>query len=737
MTSANGVDKPSVKDAPGQKMRIRNRLNWYLGSLVSLVLITAILATGALIAVEHRASRLANRWVGSEHLLGEMAGQVTEFRLDEAYAAYAADASARVTAERLAEGHAEIVNVELAEYRDSADPAESKMIDAFSESWNTYYLAHIAWISSLSAGTAQPWDFETHLNNLYDSATLVEEQIISDNTETATQDARVIMQVTHLLEAVTTALSALVVTLGAMMLFWTRRDITSPLRVMTDALLRLSKGERDLTVPFIERKDEIGDMAVAFNSFRTTALALEKAHAETRLAQEEASNLARRDPLTGLANRRVLANELDSALARVAEFESAYMVVVIDLDHFKPINDIQGHATGDLVLCEVARRLIAATRRGDVVARLGGDEFAIISRTSKETYHEDARRLSERILDELRKSIKFGEITLEVTASVGIASCPWDGQDSESVLRAADIAMYRAKRENGSGFCLFESSMGEELRAQAALETDLREAILSRTITPHYQPLIDMRTGEIYGFEILSRWHSQARGTVSPEIFIPIAERLGIIGPLTIDILDRACSDCASWPASMQLSLNVSATQLSDTNLVGEILDVLKRHQFDPSRLEIEITETAILGDIEVAKTVFAEFQRHGIRISLDDFGTGYSSLYHLREFKIDKVKIDKSFVLSMQSNVESEKIVSAILGLANSLGIPTVAEGIENSESERFLQAHGCDLGQGYLFARPMDATHTTEFIALCNADALPISNNRQPETEPVLSCT
>lgn len=697
-------------------MKIRKKLNRYVSSLVFLVIATCAVAAGSLATVERHAARLADKWVGGERLLGEMLDQLTEFRLYEAYTAYARDEVTRRTAKRLAEGHAETIDAELEAYREIARADQSLEIEAFANSWRMYKEAHDKWINDPSMDS-HPLEFERHLGNLYETTDLAADQIVALNSESASRDVRSIKRVSHFIEAIVYVLSFAIVAIGIAMFIRVKRDITDPLRSMTEALSRLARGDRDQRVPFVDREDEIGEMAIAFDTFRLTSLALERAHEETRVAQEEASILARRDPLTGLANRRVLACELDEALVRAAESGATYMVVVLDLDRFKPINDIQGHATGDLVLCEVGRRLTAATRRGDVVARLGGDEFAIISRTSRDSYYDDAVKLARRVLAEITKPIEFGRSVLEIGASVGIAACPWDGTDSDSLLRAADIAMYRAKRDHHSGFCLFESSMGDELKAQASLEADVREAIMNNRITPHYQPLIEMRNGAIYGFEILSRWNHPERGFVGPDIFVPIAERLGIVASLTFSVLRQACRDAVLWPQSTRLSLNVSPIQLGDDELVPQVLAILNEYDIDPNRLEIEITETAILSDLRAAKAVVSEFQSHGVKVSLDDFGTGYSSLYHLRELKIDKVKIDKSFVLSMHSNVESEKIVTAILGLARSLGIPTVAEGIEDCASKSFLRANGCDLGQGYLFGRAMDSSRAASFIQDANS--------------------
>ncbi|MDQ7981720.1 EAL domain-containing protein [Paraburkholderia sp. SARCC-3016] len=421
---------------------------------------------------------------------------------------------------------------------------------------------------------------------------------------------------------------------------------------------------------------------------------------------EEANRLARHDPLTGLYNRRVFAGELDEAIARAKSGAGVYLVLVIDLDRFKPVNDLRGHAAGDVVLCEVARRLTDAIRKSDTVARLGGDEFAIVAAADTHAHADGAMLLAARLLGAIRQPINVEGSMIEIGASIGIARCPADGLDAETLLRAADIAMYRAKREARGTFRFFEQSMDEELRAQVQLEIDLKEAIVRREIRPHYQPLIDMQDRRLFGFEILARWNHPTRGSVPPDTFIPVAEQLGLIPELTASILGQACRDATQWANDeIRLSLNIAPGQLKDLGLPEQILSILHEEGFPASRLEIEITETALVGDIETARIVLNALKDAGIRVALDDFGTGYSSLYHLRELRFDKVKIDKSFVQSMQSNTESDRIVDAILGLAHSLGMPTVAEGIEDQTALERLVDKGCEYGQGFHFGRAMSA--------------------------------
>jgi predicted signal transduction protein with EAL and GGDEF domain len=309
--------------------------------------------------------------------------------------------------------------------------------------------------------------------------------------------------------------------------------------------------------------------------------------------------------------------------------------------------------------------------------------------------------------------VDLGDHTVDVGASIGIALCPVDGIDPDTLLRCADIAMYQAKRGGRGKWRFFEGSMDAEIRRQAQLEGDLRRAIAQERIAPYYQPLVNLTDGRLAGFEILARWHDAERGFVDPEIFIPVAERLGLISQLTFTLLRRACRDALAWPDDLSLSLNLSAIQIADDLLPMKILSILSEAGFSPKRLEIEITESALITELASAKSILTSFQNFGIKVSLDDFGTGYSSMNHLRELRFDKIKIDKSFIMSMQSDPESAKIVNAILGLTRSLGLTTTAEGIENAESMRRMVEGGCDFGQGFYFSDAVPAGEVAGLIA------------------------
>ena len=449
-------------------------------------------------------------------------------------------------------------------------------------------------------------------------------------------------------------------------------------------------------------------------TYRRNLAALEKAHKAAEAAQSLAQSLARHDALTGLPNRRVFTEALQTAKTRADRGAAPYAILIIDLNRFKPVNDIYGHQAGDDVLREIATRIGTVVRKGDTVARLGGDEFGVILHcvTPEEEPAAAAIRLADRIIIGIQRPISIGDRRVEVGASIGIAIGPTDGTDSETLLRAADMAMYRAKEEGRGSYRFFKQSMEEALRASVALEEDVRQAVANEEIQPHYQPLMLLSENRLVGFEILARWRHPTRGDVEPATFIPVVEKLGLIGELTYSLLRRACLDARDWSPEITIALNVSPKHLGDPLLPVKFLAILSETGFPPKRLEIEITETAVVSDLPAARAALVALQDIGIKISLDDFGMGYSSLYNLRELRFDKIKIDRSFVLSMETNVESAKIVHSVIDLAKSLGLPTIAEGIEHLQAMKQIMQSGGEYGQGFYFAKAMPAAEAAKLV-------------------------
>jgi diguanylate cyclase (GGDEF)-like protein len=427
-------------------------------------------------------------------------------------------------------------------------------------------------------------------------------------------------------------------------------------------------------------------------------------------AERRAHELAHTDPLTGLANRRELERAVRACLDAPPGAEEVHAVLMLDLNGFKRINDAYGHPEGDTVLFILAERLRTATRDRDLVARVGGDEFAMVARHLAGP--EAATNVGLRILSEIETPIQCGAHRHKLTAGIGIALIPRDGSTAEELLRKADIALYRAKSEPRSAIHFFEEEMDRHVRERDSIERELATAIGTDALGPWYQPIVDLKSGDVVEFEALARWHHPTLGDVSPDRFIPIAENCGLIRELSDWLLRCATRDALAWPSHVILSFNISPAQLKDRTLGLRILNILAESGLSPTRLEIEITESAIVRDTDAAREVLSALRAAGIRIALDDFGTGYSSLFHLRNFKLDKIKIDRSFIQAMGWEAESAAIVRALTGLANGLGLTITAEGVEGVEERDALMQQGCQQGQGFLFSAAVSAADTRGFF-------------------------
>ena len=424
---------------------------------------------------------------------------------------------------------------------------------------------------------------------------------------------------------------------------------------------------------------------------------------KTRISAElEARNLARHDPLTGLPNRRFFAEKLNECLSGASNTQRL-AVLMLDLDGFKLVNDMYGHAAGDSALNEFACRVAALLRPNSVLARIGGDEFAIIM--PKIESLDDPTNLARRIAAAVADPFVIDDTAAEFGVGVGIAIAPNDGTDSDELVRRADRALYRAKAAGRSSVRFFEPEMDTYVERRIQIERELRSAIASNVIVPHYQPLVSLDGNRIIGFEALARWESESLGHIPPDVFIPIAEQTGLINALGDQIFRRACLDANAWPADFVLAFNVSPIQLRDPMLGVRLLGILGQTGFSPRRLEIEITESALVENIEVTQTVIDDLRRAGVRIALDDFGTGYATLTQLMSFHLDKIKIDRSFVSCLDKSNDSLVIVRAILGLAKGFGLTTTAEGVEDAEQLAYLKANECAEGQGYLFGKAIPA--------------------------------
>ena len=444
---------------------------------------------------------------------------------------------------------------------------------------------------------------------------------------------------------------------------------------------------------------------------------------ERKAMERELTFNALHDALTGLPNRALFSNRVQHALAGLKRRGGLLAVLFLDLDGFKTVNDGLGHGAGDALLKAVAARLRGSLRGSDSCARLGGDEFAALV---EDCLDEDGLRVvAGRLLAELSARYQIGESKVAVGLSIGVAAASPD-MTAEKLLQAADIAMHRAKAL-GRGRCeFFDPQMGDAFQERAKLEQELRVAFERDEFEIHYQPILDLRTRQIVGFEALIRWLHPERGMIAPLRFIPMAEESGLIVPLGRWILERACRDACRLERSrrgqapLRVSVNVSARQLREDGLLDDVKHALEVSGLDPSRLELELTESILIIDLELAIRRLAELKLLGVRIAIDDFGTGYSSLRYLHRLPADSVKIDRSFVNQLQGESRDWAVIRAIVGLSQTLHLETVAEGVENEDQERALREMGCDLAQGFLFARPMTYERLVETIESADAKRL-----------------
>jgi diguanylate cyclase (GGDEF)-like protein/PAS domain S-box-containing protein len=425
-------------------------------------------------------------------------------------------------------------------------------------------------------------------------------------------------------------------------------------------------------------------------------------------------HLAQHDILTDLPNRILFSSRLTEAIAAAYRYRRKLAVLFLDLDRFKHINDSLGHVIADRVLQSVASRLQACVRASDMVARRGGDEFVIL--LSEVARAQDAAVSAEKILQSVGSLHRIDGHDLHLTASIGIVTYPDDGTEAEALIKHADFAMYHAKDTGRNNYQFFKPEMNLLAVERQSLEVDLRQALENREFELHYQPKVNLQTGSITGVEALIRWHHPRRGLVSPAQFIPIAEACGVVVPIGRWVLREACRQARAWRDAglppLRIAVNVSARELREKDFVAMVLAALTETGIEPGCLELELTESFLMQDATVTGAVLQALKDLGVMLALDDFGTGYSSLSHLRRFPIDTLKIDQSFVRDLATDADDASIVNAVISMGESLHMRVVAEGVETRDQVAFLQQHGCPVGQGYYFGRPVLAGQLTPLL-------------------------
>jgi diguanylate cyclase (GGDEF)-like protein len=445
------------------------------------------------------------------------------------------------------------------------------------------------------------------------------------------------------------------------------------------------------------------------NLHRVIRYAIERKRTELELVR-----LAHFDQLTSLPNRTLLRERVDHALARAMRAGSGVATLILDMDRFKEINDMLGHEIGDKLLVEAARRIRANVRDQDTVARLGGDEFAVVLEGVSEA--KEVLPVIERIIDSLGELTEIDGHEVSSSISVGIAMYPENGNDLSELLRAADLAMYQAKSSGRGRYQFFADAMQEEAQSRHALEWALRRAVERKEFELVYQPQLCLRTGTVIGVEALLRWMSPTRGLLTPYHFIAGLEEFGLINEVGEWVLQTACEQIRKWQAMhfapMRIAVNVSAQQFEDPMLIDKIQSALKETKLSPELLELELTESCLMSDPAQASALLREIRDLGVRIAIDDFGTGYSSLTYLHEFPLSALKIDKNFVQSVESNDRGGPISKMIIGLGQNLGLEVIAEGVETEAQLQYMREHGCDVAQGYLYARPESPEDLTPWL-------------------------
>ena len=656
----------------------------------------SVMAIVSLVKIDRQIETINRKWLAGTQLLGDLKNTIAEFRVTEGYRFLAADQPAVIQAEFLAERQATVVGELLARFERMAGEIDMvEDVGRFEATWREMVANHKAWIDEARGEEmTRPMGYGSSLQKRYEAVQLAANNLIEDARTAADVEVAAANKAATRATVLVIALSIAAGLLAVGLLIYAEFHVARPLGAITWALTRLADGDRSIRVPERHRRDEIGAMATAFEVFRRNAVALGE-------AQERAEALARHDALTGLANRRLFSTRLESTLDVTGTGTGlAGAVMLIDLDRFKPINDLHGHGVGDLVLCDVAARLRGLTGSGTLVARLGGDEFALVLSPVRDPAiaADQSARLARRIVDRLADPMSVAGITLTLGASVGISIMPVDGATAANVLRAADLAMYRAKADGRGTFRFFETAMDADLRERSALEADLRVAFDAGQIEPCYDPVVELASRRVVGYETRARWQHPVRGLVPPEIFLPVLDQLGALGRMTEALMQHAVRDAARMPGTY-VAIDVPHRQVQDVAFPTILGKILLSADFPPNRLEIEVSETALEGDDTALRSSLEALRTLGVRVVLNGFGSGRASLPRLRDFRFDKIKIGQDLIAGMAQDPAGKAVLEAVLGLARDLDIAVVAADVATEAMADVLASRGCALGQGPLF--------------------------------------
>ncbi|TVR09469.1 MAG: GGDEF domain-containing response regulator [Salinarimonadaceae bacterium] len=465
---------------------------------------------------------------------------------------------------------------------------------------------------------------------------------------------------------------------------------------------------------WLTTKSPLRDSSGAIIAVLTSSLDI----TDRKKAERHLVHLAHHDALTGLPNRTLLQDRLRREIVRARRGDRIFGLLMLDLDRFKNVNDALGHHAGDELIQAVGERLSVTVGEDDTLARLGGDEFAVL--LADIPCAQSAFDMAERIVEAMQEPFSISGQDVVIGASIGVVIHPNDGDDVDNLLKKVDIAMYRAKAEGRNVYRAFDQQMISVARGDFTLEGELRRALMNREFELFYQPQIDLRSNRIIGAEALIRWRHPTRGLVRPLDFLPFAEETGLIIPINEWVIEEACREAQSWRAQglpeLRIAVNLSPIQFRNRNMAQLVGDILRRTGLEPRSLELELTETILMHDVEEVTAELRELRRLGVSVSIDDFGTGYSSLAYVKKFPVDRIKIDQSFVRNIATDPNDAAIVRAIINLGHSLGIDVIAEGVDSLEQVEMLRAEGCEEAQGFLFAKPVPAE---DFIALARADA------------------